>query len=342
MKQITIIITSFCALLLQGLLVSCETGINPPASNPGISGSLVGGISTGWQPLILDLVDDLHDIQFINEQSGWIVGKNQTLLATASGDLGWSRAPVVLPLENLTSVFFINDQTGWVTGDLSGSQQMGQIGFSGNGGSYPVQLEIFDKPLNTIFFLDGNSGWVAGGEGLLARTLNGGYEWEIIPSFTSETIYDMGFTSENYGWVVTGNSGIYHTIDGINWSEEALERKVDILSLHILDENNVWACGNYNTILKRKADPNGVIYWQNTPIDGVLPNMRWNDIFFSDQSTGWVVGNFGLIYKSTDGGESWRKEASNVFDHLQAIHMVNNKRGWAVGDDGTILSFSSE
>jgi photosystem II stability/assembly factor-like uncharacterized protein len=341
MKQRSVYIAYFWLSIFMGMINSCEMTDPPVINNPG-QGNPGSDGNSGWQPLFLNLNDDLHDLHFINEQSGWVVGQNQTLLATAAGDVGWSRAPVLFPLENLTGVFFVNDQVGWVTGDISGNQIMGQVGFSGNGGGYPVQLEVFDKPLNSLFFLDGNSGWVAGDEGLLAMTVDGGNKWEIIPPFTAETIYDMGFTPAKSGWIVTGNSGIFHTKDGISWSIEKVDRVIDIFSVFIQDEDNVWACGNYNTILHRHAGPDGEAVWDYKNIEEASPNMIWNDIFFSDPSNGWMVGNFGLIYRTTDGGDHWFKEVSNSFAHLNAIHMVTNKRGWAVGKNGTILSYIGE
>jgi len=322
------------------MLFSCETAETPVVTNIGNTGN--SARLPGWQPLALVLQEDLNDVYFISEQSGWIVGKNKTLLATASGDIGWGLAPVYLPLENLNSVFFIDDQTGWIAGDLSGSHPMGQVGYSGNGGGYPVQLGIFETPLNALFFLDGSTGWVAGENGLLARTTNGGSEWRVISPFTQETIFDMTFSDENNGWLVTGNGGIFHTVNGQNWEIEGTGKETDILAIHIQAGDDVWACGKENTILHREQGEDGSFVWQETTIRWESPNMIWRDIFFVDPQTGWIAGDFGRIYKTEDGGINWEEENSGVLAQLNSIFMVNRHRGWAVGDDGTVVSYVSD
>ena len=66
----------------------------------------------------------------------------------------------------------------------------------------------------------------------------------------------------------------------------------------------------------------------------------WRDIFFTDEQTGWVVGDAGLVYKSEDGGMSWVKETTGTFSNLNAIHMINDQSGWIVGDEGIILTYT--
>ncbi|MBR9999535.1 MAG: hypothetical protein KFF73_11215, partial [Cyclobacteriaceae bacterium] len=312
----------FSLLAVLGILIfSCETDETSFLTNPGSQGLPGADRPPGWQLLLFNLNDNLNDIFFINGQAGWIVGEGQTLLSTASADIGWSIAPVELPLENLNSVFFINDQVGWVGGDLSANPLMGQVGYSGNGGGYPVQLETFGQPVNTILFQDMNMGWLAGNEGLLAKTINGGKNWEIIPAFTQEKIYDMQFTDHDSGWITAGNGGIFHSEDGLFWELETTGTEADLFAIHIHDQDNGWACGNLNTILRRVNGPEGSSTWEQISIDEAPANMTWKDIFFPDPSTGWVVGNFGLIYKSTDGGLHWTKENSGVLKNFGAIHM---------------------
>jgi photosystem II stability/assembly factor-like uncharacterized protein len=319
------------------VLTSCEK----ETENPLLS-AIVTKEFQGWKPMFAGTVDDLNDIYFINDNSGWVVGENKTLIATASGDRGWSRAPVDLPLENLRCVFFVDDQVGWIAGDLSGNPIMGQVGYTSNGGGYPVQQKIFDKPLNSLFFIDRQVGWAAGENGLMVHTLNGGLEWQIIPSFTDQPIYDLYFGDDGSGWAATGAGGIFYTKDDTVWEMETTGIDADILSLHFPDESNGWACGEKNTILRRERMLDGTYSWNRTTILTASVNQIWNDIFFIDDSTGWVVGELGQIYKTTDAGTNWMAQVSNVTSDLNAIHMVSSKKGWIAGDNGNILSFGAQ
>lgn len=322
-------------LLACGIIfVSCEKG-----KDSEVLKKIVPEIK-GWEPLFLNVADNLNDIHFINDNSGWIVGENQTLIATASGDIGWSQAPVDLPLENLRSVFFVDDQVGWIVGDLSGNPIMGQVGYTANGGGYPVQQEIFNKPLYSLFFIDRQKGWAAGLDGLMVQTLNGGSDWKMITTFTDKPIYDLYFTMDGSGWAVTGAGGIFSTRDGNDWTMEPTGIDTDIFAIHMLDDSTGWACGKKNTILKREMMEAGIPSWFRITINSMPASQVWNDIFFIDPSTGWVVGELGRIYKTTDGGNTWNQEESNVTADLNAIYMVSPFKGWIAGSDGTILSFN--
>ena len=60
-------------------------------------------------------------------------------------------------------------------------------------------------------------------------------------------------------------------------------------------------------------------------------------VYFVDSNTGYAVGDSGLIRKSTNGGDTWTEQTSNVTVTLNAVHFASVSVGWAVGDDGTIL-----
>ena len=60
----------------------------------------------------------------------------------------------------------------------------------------------------------------------------------------------------------------------------------------------------------------------------------FNFSFFTDQNTGWAVGEIGKILKTTDGGEHWATQASEAYEWLSSVYFVNQNVGWAVGGYG--------
>ena len=50
-----------------------------------------------------------------------------------------------------------------------------------------------------------------------------------------------------------------------------------------------------------------------------------------------VVGERGHVLVSTDGGESWKQARVPVRALLTAVHMHDERTGWAVGHDAVIL-----
>jgi photosystem II stability/assembly factor-like uncharacterized protein len=53
--------------------------------------------------------------------------------------------------------------------------------------------------------------------------------------------------------------------------------------------------------------------------------------------TGWAVGNYGLILKTTNGGSSWSSQTSGTNNALHGVFFLSNQTGYAVGDMKTIL-----
>jgi photosystem II stability/assembly factor-like uncharacterized protein len=58
-----------------------------------------------------------------------------------------------------------------------------------------------------------------------------------------------------------------------------------------------------------------------------------NDVAFVDPSTGWAVGDRGVIWHTTDGGTTWRQQSSPVSCRLSSACFIDAHRGWAVGGE---------
>ena len=56
-----------------------------------------------------------------------------------------------------------------------------------------------------------------------------------------------------------------------------------------------------------------------------------NSISFINKSTGWAVGDRGVILHTADAGATWREQPSPVSCSLNAVFFVDANRGWAVG-----------
>src|SRR4030095_11637776 len=73
--------------------------------------------------------------------------------------------------------------------------------------------------------------------------------------------------------------------------------------------------------------------WQNPLPQG--NNLRGAS--FVDANTGTVVGDYGTIVRTTDGGNSWTIQVSGTTQNLWAVSFIDANRGTAVGEGGTIL-----
>lgn len=67
----------------------------------------------------------------------------------------------------------------------------------------------------------------------------------------------------------------------------------------------------------------------------VVENLFGADLL--DAEHGWVVGAFGVVYHTADGGATWQSQETPTLDDLFAIDFVSPGRGVAVGKAGTVL-----
>src|SRR5437773_10032700 len=74
-------------------------------------------------------------------------------------------------------------------------------------------------------------------------------------------------------------------------------------------------------------------HWQNPLPQG--NNLRGAS--FVDANTGTVVGEYGTIVRTTDGGNSWTIQVSGTTQNLWAVSFKDSNEGTAVGEGGTIL-----
>ena len=62
------------------------------------------------------------------------------------------------------------------------------------------------------------------------------------------------------------------------------------------------------------------------------------DVCFVDRTSGWVVGDRGVVWHTEDGGQSWQLQSSGVTCPLHSVFFLDAKRGWTVG--GSALPYS--
>src|SRR5947208_16010443 len=81
------------------------------------------------------------------------------------------------------------------------------------------------------------------------------------------------------------------------------------------------------------GSPGSPWHWQNPLPQG--NNLRGAS--FVDANTGTVVGEYGTIVRTTDGGNSWTIQVSGTTQNLWAVSFKDSNKGTAVGEGGTIL-----
>lgn len=216
-------------------------------------------------------------------------------------------------------------------------------------------IAITDKFFD-VRALDPDHALVAGYGGKILRTADGGFTWSQVPSGTTRALYRICFVDANNGWISGQEGLILHTTDGgASWQRQQSGTDVYLFSITFADTQRGWAVGDKSILLETH---DGGAHWL---LRKIIPASQKElsaeealvsqdpvlyDVQFLDATTGWVVGEFGKIYHTTDGGQSWSEQehsllGNEVVDILDiptffGISMIDARHGLVAGLDGKV------
>ncbi len=207
----------------------------------------------------------LSSVHFTDNNTGWAVGWNGTILKTTDGGTNWNPQSSGM-IDVLSSVFFIDQNYGWAVG-TNMMTNLGLLLITTNGGTNWAS-QTAGYSLNSVYFIDQNYGWTVGLAGTILKTTNGGINWFAQSSGTTEWLSSVHFTDNNTGWVVGGNGTILNTTDGgTNWIPQSSGTEfLDLHGVSFTDANNGSAVGEEGTILRTT---NGGVTFVEEQIDEI-------------------------------------------------------------------------
>lgn len=196
---------------------------------------------------------------------------------------------------------------------------------------------------------------VVGYAGKILDTRDGGRSWTVRPSGTDDALLKVQLVDGKTGWAVGQSGTILRTTDGgATWTKQKSGTDVSLFSVFALSAERAIAVGDKSTIVetrdggatwtarKYEAKDTGLTAEEET----VSQEPSFYDVAFVDDQTGWIVGEFGKILKTTDGGASWREQQRSLLggDIVEVLDLptffgvqfLDAKRGVVVGLDGKI------
>jgi photosystem II stability/assembly factor-like uncharacterized protein len=301
--------------------------------------------------------EDLYDIQFLNENFGWISGIG-VVLNTTNGGTNWESITSA-PFSWCSSLYFLNKDSGWVVSSYS-------LFKTTNGGVDWTEHWLGGMiAYNDILFIDENTGWIAGSgfngsSGYVSKTTDGGENWTELWISNYLGLHSIEFSNNNIGWTVgCGGIILISTNNGDDWNEQSsrIEGINSITDIFFINENIGWITGGFYvegelnnkseglpTILK---STNGGTDWiPQYYANSLFPTGYLNSIYFTDILNGWAIGSYfadtAKILHTTNGGEDWLEQYNGVSDlNYSSLHFINNNIGWVAGYNGLILRTSN-
>ena len=294
-------------------------------------------------------------IAFKNENTGIAtsagVYDNGIVIKTTNGGVKWDTSFVIinkdfLKVQYINDAFFINTINAMYTSMNDGinwtnffntwnayeikcfdmvSNSKGFIGLEGygdstvvynyNGGLTPSLIKKSGL-VTCIKFKDANTGICATTSGVIYRTLNSGVTWDSSNIGIAQGIINIHYLTNDITYANT-NFGLFVSFDyGINWQHTGAGIFCD--NLFFTDEFNGYSV--FENKISKTID--GGITWQllNYPYPS-----NYRNIWFLNQYTGWVVGNYGTIIKTTSGGVVGSNQNTPILpdDYIILLNLPN-------------------
>ena len=104
--------------------------------------------------------------------------------------------------------------------------------------------------------------------------------------------------------------------------------------------------GDFGTIVRTE---DGGTTWTKVPLPEKIPlpediaeiiqpgDILLYDVEFATPERGWIVGEFGVILTTADGGRTWTAQSSGVDTTLFGVSFKDAENGWAVGIEQVLL-----
>ena len=174
----------------------------------------------------------------------------------------------------------------------------------------------------------GNRLVAAGERGIIVTSDDGGNSWKQSNVPSSDSLTVVKFVTPSIGWAA-GHSGlILHTEDGgLNWTRQLDGRVAAKLSSDAVQAR-----------FAGKTTPGAKVQLENAARmlqDG--PDKPFLDMYFEDAQKGTVVGAYGLIVHTEDGGKTWTSWMDRLDNpdghHFYAVVKVDNNV-YVAGEQG--------
>ncbi len=254
-------------------------------------------------------------LQFLDNQVGFLVGSNGTILKTTDGGTTWDSKTPASP-EHFNALSFRNGQVGFVVG------KNGKVQRTTDGGETWTAIHNRIWENKDIFSVSakGNLVYLTGEDGLAAKSTDGGNTWTEL-NFKTDSRSDVTgvfVQSSDTVFFIGGGGFIRRTTNrDTSYIWGLHELYAPLSHIFIYNHQKGWAVSDKNNAVLRTTD--GGLTWQlptNTTINMTWVQTRGGSYIGStlvhspfNKRVVYAAGG-GTVIRSNDLGETWTQIAT--------------------------------
>jgi len=301
-----------------------------------------------WETIQFEDQSNTLDIDFIDENKGFLVGSNRLIMETNDGGKSWEERSLDISSEEnfrLLDIDFKGEE-GWLIGQPS------LVMHTVDAGKNWTRLSLGNKLPGQPFLIttiDNNIAELATTAGAIYQTKDSGESWEaiVVDASGSGGVRDLRRTEEGNYVSVSSLGNFFSTLqnDSDTWVAHQRASSKRVQSIGFNPEGNLWMLSR-GAEIRFNEDNQDLESWTK-PIIPILNGYNYLDMGWDPNGDIWAGGGNGTLIVSKDGGKSWQSDpvASNLPTNYIKVLFINKDnlkraKGFILGERGYILRWN--
>lgn len=254
-----------------------------------------------WTQAQVPVQSNMSSVYFINQQQGWAVGHDATILVTDDGGLSWQLQHYAPETDKpLFDLYFADAQKGIAVGAYGIFYRTDDGGNSWHKHfheellpeedreylaelketdpeSYQIETEALLPHFNRLY-ADGNTLYMIGEAGFAAKSVNFGDNWQRLDEFYNGSLFDITAAPQQALLAVglRGHAFISHD-QGMQWQQIMLSKNATLNSVFSDDNGVVYLVGNAGTLFISRDGATSFTDYSRADGKAIVNGLVWHD-----------------------------------------------------------------